>query len=64
MSYFVTVLLQSKMPCVENVELNVLQVALVWMCSFLGENVIVLPPRNQCGRLILTKVSSCCQADP
>ena len=55
--HFLTVFLQRKMPGIEKVKLKVIKIALVWMCSFLREDVVIPPPHDQCRRLKLTKVS-------
>ena len=55
--YFVTVLFQGKMPGVEKVKINLIQIALVRVGAIFGKDVVVFAPYNQCRRLIFSKVS-------
>ena len=53
---FVTVLFKGKMPGIEKMKLKVIQVVPVRMCALFGEDVVIFAPRNECRRLIFTKI--------
>jgi hypothetical protein len=48
--------LQRKMAALDQMQFGVWQVAPVCLGAFYGEERIVLPPHNQCGRLVLPEV--------
>ena len=55
------ILLQRKMPGIEQMELKILQVPLVGVRSFCGEDVVILAPDDQGRWLVFAKVGLPCR---
>jgi hypothetical protein len=60
----VSLFLQGKVPCIEQVKLSFWQIALISLCPFYGEERIVLSPQNQGRRLSGTVQEHDCGSIP
>jgi hypothetical protein len=54
--HFIGLVLQGKMPGVEEMKLEIVQVALVRMRAVGGKDLVVLAPQDQRRRLVLAKI--------